>query len=372
VKPSGQRRRSASMFLRLLLRAALRQRQRTAAALAAMTVAAAAATAILLLFTDVQAKLQRQFRNYGANVIVAAKSGQLPPDALERIRRVLGGRGQAVPFAYVVARTSEDQAVVVAGTDLPGVRKQDTWWETTGWPVSAHDALIGAKAAGLVSASKPFELSFQQRKIVLNPAGILRTGSSEDSRIFIGLDEFQTWTGVPASTVEVAVSGPAAQINAVMHDIETAVPDAEVRPVRQLVEGETRILGKMRSTLLFAAIFIVITASLCVLATLTGWVLDHRRDFAVMKALGASNLTIHGFFAAEAAALGAGGGVIGFVGGTGIAAWISHSNFDTALSPRLLVFPPVLLGSIAIALLAAAVPMSLLGRIEPANILRGE
>ena len=265
---------------------------------------------------------------------MAAKSGQLPPDALERIRRVLGGRGQAVPFAYVVARTSEDQAVVVAGTDLPAVRKQDTWWETTGWPVSAHDALIGAKAAGLVSASKPFELSFQQRKIVLNPAGILRTGSSEDSRIFIGLDEFQTWTGVPASTAEVAVSGPAAQINAVMHDIETAVPDAEVRPVRQLV--------------------------------------DRRRDFAVMKALGASNLTIHGFFAAEAAALGAGGGVIGFVGGTGIAAWISHSNFDTALSPRLLVFPPVLLGSIAIALLAAAVPMSLLGRIEPANILRGE
>ena len=43
-----------------------------------------------------------------------------------------------------------------------------------------------------------------------------------------------------------------------------------------------------------------------------------------------------------------------------------------SLIPRLLVLPPVLVGGIAIALLSAAIPMSLLGRIEPANILRGE
>lgn len=360
------------MFLRLLTRAALRQRHRTATALAAMTVAAAAATAILLLFTDVQAKLQTQFRDYGANIIVVAKSAQLPLHVLERIRSALGGRGQAVPFAYVVARTAENQAIVVAGTDLSAARKLDTWWETTGWPVSAHDALVGVKAARLTSAAKPFELSFQQRKIVLNPAGTLRTGSSEDSRIFIDLNEFQTWTGISESTVEIAVSGSAAEVNAVLRDIQAAVPEAEAHPVRQLVEGETRILSKMRSTLLFAAIFIVVTASLCVLATLTGWVLDRRRDFAVMKALGASNLTIHGFFAAEAAVLGAAGALIGFVGGTAIAAWISRASFDTALHPRMLVFPLVLAGSIVIALLAAALPMSLLGRIEPANILRGE
>jgi len=129
------------MFLRLLIRAALRRKQRTAGALAAMTVAAAAATAILLLFTDVQSKLRAQFRNYGANVVVVAKSGQLPPNAMDRVRRVLGERGLAVPFAYVVARTSESQAVVVAGTDMWLVRKLASWWEVTGWPVSAHDAL---------------------------------------------------------------------------------------------------------------------------------------------------------------------------------------------------------------------------------------
>ena len=66
------------------------------------------------------------------------------------------------------------------------------------------------------------------------------------------------------------------------------------------------MLGKTRATLLAAAILIILTAALCVLATLTGWVFDRRRDFAIMKALGASERLLQGFFAAEAAALGRG------------------------------------------------------------------
>ena len=71
------------------------------------------------------------------------------------------------------------------------------------------------------------------------------------------------------------------------------------------MEGEARVLGKTRATLLAAAALIILTAALCVLSTLMGWVFDRRRDFAIMKALGASGRLLSGFFAAEAAALGA-------------------------------------------------------------------
>jgi putative ABC transport system permease protein len=109
-----------------------------------------------------------------------------------------------------------------------------------------------------------------------------------------------------------------------------------------------------------------------VLATLTGWVFDRRRDFAIMKALGASERLISGFFAAEAAALGAVGALLGFVIGIGIAAWIGRVNFNAVVVPRLSVLPIVLAGSIAVALLSAIVPMSLLRRVQPAIILKGE
>ncbi|HTC77813.1 MAG TPA: FtsX-like permease family protein, partial [Terriglobales bacterium] len=174
------------------------------------------------------------------------------------------------------------------------------------------------------------------------------------------------------STVEIAANGSAEEINAVVRRLAEEIPAADVHPVRQIVEGEARVLGKTRATLYAAAILIILTAALCVLATLTGWVFDRRRDFAIMKALGASESLISGFFAAEAAALGAVGAGLGFIIGIGIAAWIGRVNFNAAVVPRLSVFPVVLAGSIAVALLSAIVPMSLLRRVQPALILKGE
>ena len=94
--------------------------------------------------------------------------------------------------------------------------------------------------------------------------------------------------------------------------------------------------------------------------------------FAIMKALGASAALINSFFAAEAAALGTVGAVLGFALGLGIAAWIGRVNFHASVAPRLGVFPVILAGSVLVALLSAIVPISLLQRLQPANILRGE
>ena len=128
----------------------------------------------------------------------------------------------------------------------------------------------------------------------------------------------------------------------------------------------------MRSTLLVAALLIILTAAVCVLSTLTGWISDRRRDFALMKALGASGRMIQGFFAAEAAALGAIGALLGFAIGVGIAVWIGRVNFHAPVTPRLSVLPAILVGGILIALVAAILPISLLRRVQPATILRGE
>ncbi|HWY56404.1 MAG TPA: ABC transporter permease [Terriglobales bacterium] len=363
-----------SMFLRMLMRAAVLRRGRAASALLAMVVAAAVATAMLNLYVDVQAKLRKEFRNYGANIVVVAKDGQaLPADALDKVNSALAGHGLAVPFAYVVARTSDGQSVVVSGTNLDQVRKLDSWWSVTAWPNTTHDALVGARAAAVVSPqSKLFDLTFQERIIHLNPAGTLRTGASEDSRIYLSLNDFVSWTGVQPSTIEIASSGSSEEVDALIQQLSQALPAAEVRPIRQIMEGEAHVLGKTRATLAAAAILIIATAALCVLSTLIGWVFDRRRDFAIMKALGASERLISGFFAAEAAALGAVGAIVGFGIGVGVAAWIGRVNFHAPVVPRFNVLPIVVVGSIAVALISAVIPIFLLRRVQPAMILRGE
>jgi putative ABC transport system permease protein len=362
------------MFLRMLVRAAVLRRGRAASALLAMVVAATVATAMLNLYADVQAKLQKEFRSYGANVIVVGKEGTtLPADALAKVESALGGTGNAVPFAYIVARTIDGQSVVVAGTDLGRVRKLNSWWSVTSWPSPKDEALVGTRAAAVVTpAGKPFDLSFQGRTLHLTSGGVLQTGAAEDSRIYLNLPEFEAWTGVQPSTIEIAANGSAEEINATIQRLAEQLPTAEVRPVRQIVEAEARVLGKTRAALFAAGALIILTAALCVLATLMGWVFDRRRDFAIMKALGASERLLNGFFAAEAAALGVVGALLGFGIGLGLAAWIGRVNFHATVVPRISVLPIVLAGSVAVALLSAALPMGLLRRVQPAIILRGE
>ncbi|MGB8734019.1 MAG: ABC transporter permease [Candidatus Sulfotelmatobacter sp.] len=376
-----------SMFVRMLVRAAVLRRGRAASALFAMVVAAAVATAMLNLYVDVQAKLRREFRNYGANIILVGKDGaSLPADALTQAESVVAGRGVVAPFALVVARTSDGQPIVVAGADFERVRQLDRWWSVSNWPSAVPtsrvedaremghpQALVGVRALSVVSPKKqPFDLEFQGHTIHLVATGTVQTGAAEDSRVYLSLPDFVAWTAVQPSTIEVAATGSPEEIAAIMNQIQQAIPAADVRPVRQIMEGEARVLGKTRATLLAAAALIILTAALCVLSTLMGWVFDRRRDFAIMKALGASDRLLNGFFAAEAAALGAIGAAVGFIFGIAIAAWIGRANFHAPVVPRFSVLPFVLAGSIVVTLLSAILPISLLRRVQPAVILRGE
>ncbi len=362
------------MLVRMLVRAAVLRRGRALSALFAMVVAAAVTTAMLNLYVDVQAKLRREFRNYGANVIVVAKEGtNLPGNTLARVDSTMAGRGLAAPFALVVARTKEGQPVVVAGTEFERVRQLDRWWSVSAWPSASQQALVGVRAASAVSPKgQPFDLTFQGRTIHLTPSGTVQTGAAEDSRVYVSLADFTAWTGVQPATIEVAASGSPEEVAAIIGQLQREISGAEIRPVRQIMEGEARVLGKTRETLLAAAALIILTAALCVLSTLMGWVFDRRRDFAIMKALGASERLLNGFFAAEAAVLGATGALIGFLLGIGIAAWIGRANFHAPVVPRFSVLPIVLAGSMLVTLVSAILPISLLRRLQPAVILRGE
>jgi putative ABC transport system permease protein len=117
---------------------------------------------------------------------------------------------------------------------------------------------------------------------------------------------------------------------------------------------------------------VVVLIMLSMVATFTSSVLERRKDFAVMKALGASNKTVNLLFAAEAALLALAGSTGGYILGSGIAFWIGKVNFEAAILPQPVLLLPILLGCVALALIASTAPLRLLQQIQPAGILRGE
>ena len=366
----------ARMFLRMTARSTLLRgrRGRLLTALVAIATAAAVATVIMNLSRDVQAKVRGELRGYGANVVLSAPEGKsLPANSLGLVDSVLKDRGIAVPFAYVVARTKSDVPVVVVGTDFERLRKLNPSWQIDERARAASGALLGAGAAAAVAPdSQPFALSFNGQSLTLNAVGTLRTGGPEDNRIYIRLPDLIAWTGLQPSVIEISANMAGSELAYFQRELTTLFPAAQVREVRQITEAEANVFGKTRAALLVSVVLIVLTAGLCVFANLLSSVLDRRKDFAIMKALGASESETNGIFALEAAVLGVTGALAGYLLGIGMAAWIGRASLHQTVLPRLDVLPLVLAGSVVLTLIAGVVPLQLLRRIQPAAILKGE
>jgi putative ABC transport system permease protein len=360
----------------MLRRSLVHRRARSLSALVALTVSAAVATALLTLYADLDSKLHHEFRSFGANVVVTAAdmSKGLPADAMDRVHAAAGADAQAAEFGYAVATTDRGTPVVVAGTDFAAVRGLNSWWKVDAWPSAADatTALLGQRAAQFVGNERNVELTFAGHTMTLHGVGRLHTGGDEDSRIYIPMTAFMTWTGAQPSIVEVQVPGGSAQVEAAIARLQQTMPGAKVEPVRQLVEGEKKIVDKTHALMYGAVLLIALTVAVSVLATLSASVLERRRDFALMKALGGSQSTLMAMFLLEALVLALGGVVGGYVIGSAAAWTISQLDFHTATLPRLGVVPLVLLVNLSIAAFAALFPVRVLRRLEPAALLKGE
>jgi len=358
------------LLLRLLFKAAWVRKDRAFTALVSVAVVATIATAALTIYSDLEGKLSREFRGFGANVVVTKASGNLTGEELSEIDKIVGARGEVVPVAYAVANFSEGGRIVVGGADLDKLRKLNTAWsfEERGFGT----ALVGARVAEAVSHGGSWHIAYGSIGASITPQAVFRSGSDDDSRAYLPLDEFQRLTGLRSNTALIRIEGKPQQIQNAISQLSAGLPGVEVKPVRQITQAQTAVVGKTRSVVLASSAAVVVLIMLCMVATFTGSVLERRKDFAVMKALGASNRTVNFLFASEAALLALAGSAAGYVLGCVVAFWIGKANFDAAILPQPLLLVPVLLGSVLLALIASTAPLRLLQQIQPAGILRGE
>ncbi len=375
---------SRSMFWRIFRQLLRASRGRLTVALIALSSGAAISSALLNINLDAEQKLTHEFRTLGANVVVApplAGSDAALADAavMERIAVLRAPQlAGAAPYLYVAANAGT-QPVILAGTWFDQVAKMNSWWKVEGaWVASRDDrlhCLVGQAAArqlGLAPGSQ-IDLRAGEHDVSLTVSGIVTAGSAEDNQVFTSLDVAQNLAGLPGrvSLVQLSVSGTPSEIEAFTSRLAGTLPGLEVRPVRQLAAAEGSILGRIRGLIFWTITLILVLTTLGVLASMAALAMERSRDVGLMKALGGSVSRIMRLFLTEAAALGVIGGTIGFAIGVVLARWIGGRVFGVAISPRLIVFPITVALAVAAAL-TGALPLRLLGRVRPAEILRGE
>jgi len=420
----------SSMFWRLWWRAVSVKRSQALLALSSLAVGAAITSMLLNLYGDVRRKMTQDFRAYGANVVIAASSVEIAGDTgdnamvAETALRPLpqfafGTPGTSfVPVLYGVVRVSPDHAdprwpeftnVVAAGAEFGALSRLNPGWREMGKEVSADlppgECAVGSSLAARlhvrvgdsielrrvspVAAVSDRRRSGGQRPPLQTPganvgsaspiasyriATILTTGASEDDQVFLPLAALQSLLEMAdqVTLVELSLPGETREVETAVHRLAGLLPGLEVRPIRQIVYSEGKVLGTIRWLLLSLTMLILVIIALCVMATMTAIVLERRKDIGVMKTLGAADGLLMRLFMTEGASLGLLGGVLGYGVGAMVARNLAARLFGVALSLHAWTLPAVCTLTVALAVIAAQAPVRIVRAIQPTVVLKGE
>lgn len=282
-----------------------------------------------------------------------------------------------------------------------GLRHVVSYWQVSGAWVrdeSQHEVMVGAEAARRFSSAvgDSIHLEVNGRREAFLIRGIVNTGGAEEQQIFLPLAIVQQLTGQPGKIKKVLVSAltnpeddfarkPMAQmsreeydrwycspyVSSIAQQLREAIPDAEVRIVRQVAEGEGAILHKISLLMFLIALAIFCTSILGVTSTMTTTVLERRKEVGLFRALGAESRQISSVFLGEALLLGASGGILGSVLGYLIAQQISQQIFGDTLQFNPLTLPVAVLIAMLIAILGSLLPLRKAFKFDPVVVLHG-
>ena len=296
---------------------------------------------------------------------------------------------------------SHPVAVPDGGVFTTGISATDPWWHVDGrwFSDAAEEAEAGvalAQRLHLRPGSK-IKIDAGGHSHTVTIAGIVSTGGPEDNSILAPLGIAQDLAGRPGEYRRLLVSAltkPAdtfsvrdpstmtpveydrwycsPYISSISHQIQQQLPGVEVRAIRQVAEGEGRILTRVGGLMWIVTIAALFAAALAVGATSATTVLERRSEIGLMKALGASRRAVGAFFMAEQLFLALVGGLLGYALGIILARALGLGIFGVAPALRWILLPIVLLLAAVVALLGSLLPLERASRVDPAPVLRGE
>src|SRR5208282_5549319 len=142
-------------------------------------------------------------------------------------------------------------------------------------------------------------------------------GGPEDDQLFLTLWDVQKHSNLPdrISLVQMNVPGTPKQVDAYISALRQQIPDAQIRPIRQFTEGETKIYSRISGLLTATVVIVLLLTGLCVMAAMTNVAMERRNDVGLMKAIGGATRRVLRLFMMEAVLLGLAGGMIGAAAG---------------------------------------------------------
>ena len=368
-------------FLRMIFYSLLRRRLRMLVALIAVAVG-------VTVYREVPQQLGREFRAYGANLILTPKNGEEVFDEknLKKVEEILKNEEVIgiAPFLYEKLEINK-QYILTGGTNFEEIKKVSPYWQIEGrFPEkNSREILIGSELAKIFSPYEPKEILGQEITISAGEGsamkkylvtGIVSTGGKEEEFAFINLDEMQKIAGksekIGILQLSVVTSGE--NLKKLEKIISEKIPEIEPQTVRQIANSEYNVLSKLQILVFLVTLIVLILTLICVSTTMMAVVTERRKEIGLKKALGAANENIVREFLGEGFLLGLFGGICGSFLGYIFAESVSMQVFGRGIYFSIPIAILAIILSIFVTGVASLIPVKIAVKVDPAIVLRGE
>jgi putative ABC transport system permease protein len=388
------------MFWRILRRLFAANRGRLFVILLALGAGAAITAALLNLQVDANRRLTTEFRTFGANVVIAPPESLIPTSTPGVLNDTLFDKLAAdanfskVPkaaylFGIIDIAKSDSEGhlqspttkVILAGYAYSEVHPEQVVpeglveAERSLASVSSLRCEVGHRVAKSLrlNSNDGLLLTNQGRTVGCGAFVLPSTGGPDDDHVFFELVASQNLLQQRnrISLIQLSVPGNPQAVQSFVNTLRQRFPQVDVRPIRQLTEGEAKIYNRISGILSATVALVLVLTALCVMAAMTNVAMERRNDVGLMKAIGGATRRVLRLFIAEAALLGLAGGLLGGAAGILISIWLGKQVFGVPAQPRLIVYPVAVALTVIVAI-AAAYPLRRLASIRPASVFRGE
>jgi len=165
--------------------------------------------------------------------------------------------------------------------------------------------------------------------------------------------------------------------NSIAYQIREAIPGAQAEQVRRVEQSEGNVLSRISGLMWLISAAALLAAGFAVSAAMATAILERRGEIGLMRSLGASKGSIALLFYAETGLLAIFAGALGYLLGSGLAAWLGARIFagdggaaEAILIPVLL--PVVVALALVVAIAGSTPSIRAALKMDPSAILRAD
>ncbi|MDR1677200.1 MAG: ABC transporter permease [Deltaproteobacteria bacterium] len=162
-----------------------------------------------------------------------------------------------------------------------------------------------------------------------------------------------------------------AYISSIAYQIEEILPGVRVKAILRVAQSEGAILSKTQLMIILLTILTLLCSALAISNLVTANIMERSVEIGLLKALGATGLSISLLVLSEILLAAFGGGIVGYLVGLGLAQFIGLSVFGSTVAVKTVVIPIGVLMVLAVTLLGSLPALRALLGLNPTEVLHG-